>query len=332
MSRAVKASISAVITIGVLLTSGSVKASAGRPPQSPMNAPPPTTEPVDQDDDGEFSREVDGGYSDRPGTDGSSGSGSGGGGGGSSSPVPCVWFAPPATEATADSLNELFGVVEVILASLAPNVTLDVEFYVEGGSLRRWNGVGGRFEEFQVADCTRATEPSVATGDVRWAEVTDPSPAVLIPALRLVVTGRIGLPESQISPPAEAPVNLGLWLAVEDSGPIVVAGQLGPLWARGTATLTSTTFDPGNGSGSITCAGAGTPITDPDTVGEGPCGYTYRSLGDVRDDDLDITIAATWTIVWETSDGNGSADPPETLTRTTGVPYDVYEIQTVGGT
>lgn len=337
-----------VRTLVALLTGASLlvgsAAHAGGPADEP--APPPP----EDGDDGTFRREMEVDESETSGSDGSSdggeestgasddgdgesGGGSGDGDGESVEPppvIPCTWSAPPSSQSMADSLNTVFTTIESIIGGLVPGSVFDVEFFVEGGTLRRWNGSSGEAEQYQVADCTGANEPGVVTGDVRWRVVAPPTPAVLIPGLRLVVSGIIEPPESAINPPAEAPVNLGLWLAVVDDGPIVAEGRLGPLWARGTATLTATTFDPGNGDGAVTCHGGGVVIEDLDTTEQGPCGYTYGSLADVNNEGLEITVRSTWTIVWETSDANASAGPPETMTRTTVVPYDVYEIQTVG--
>jgi hypothetical protein len=161
--------------------------------------------------------------------------------------------------------------------------------------------------------------------------VVDPPATILVPDTLLVVKGLIRAPSSAINPAGEAPVNLGLWFAVEDTAPIVAEGRLGPLWARGTATLASTTFDPGNGDPPVTCPVGGTPLASgSDTVDEGPCGYTYTSLDDVRGD-IAITMTTHWDITWETSDGTTSGGPVETISLSSTVPYNVYEIQTVGG-
>jgi hypothetical protein len=82
----------------------------------------------------------------------------------------------------------------------------------------------------------------------------------------------------------------------------------------------------------VVCDGGGTPMPESraNDAGEGPCGYTYTSLDDARNDDLAITITSTWTITWVTSDGAANSGPPETLVLTTTIPYDVYEVQTIG--
>ena len=42
-----------------------------------------------------------------------------------------------------------------------------------------------------------------------------------------------------------------------------------------------------------------------------------------------ISITATWAITWELSDGRTGREPTD-IVLTTSVPYEVYEIQSVG--
>ena len=225
----------------------------------------------------------------------------------------------------------LVGSVNAVLGD--EYLAFDAKYYLDVGVLHQWSGVRGRFEQYQRANCDGATDltEDEARG-YRWVEVVEPSPTILVDDVVLVVEGLIQAPRSAINPPSEVPVNLGLWLAVDDTEPIVAEGRLGPLWARGTATLASTTFDPGNGDSPVTCTGGGSPLpaSEQDTVDEGPCGYTYTSLDDVRGD-LAITLTTHWEVTWETSGGDTSGGPVETLSLSSTVPYDVYEIQTVGG-
>lgn len=301
--------------VAVVSFNGAQTGTAGTPPD---------------DSDGEFERGIERPEEREPGEPGDTDEG---GTEGDKPPepvyVPCRWSAPPTAQDTVDSLNAIMTLLDSTIGQLIKSIAFEVEYFRESGVLRRWNPARDRFEQYELADCSRAeNEPAVSSGDVRWVSVVPPSPSILIPGLRLVVGGIIRPPESQISPTDRAPVNLGLWFAVADRGPIVAEGRLGPLWARGTATLTSTTFDPGDGSNPIACDGAGVPINDSDTIEQGPCGYTYTSLDDVADD-LEITIRSTWTITWTTSD-SPNPEPPETMLRTSVLPYDVYEIQTVG--
>jgi hypothetical protein len=82
----------------------------------------------------------------------------------------------------------------------------------------------------------------------------------------------------------------------------------------------------------VACAGGGTPMpaSQANDAGQGPCGFTYTSLDEVRNADLTITITSIWTITWATSDGAANPNPPETLVLATTIPYDVYEVQTIG--
>lgn len=280
-----------------------------------------TGEPADG---GEFSRELEKAPTEQPGDDEGVDEGV-------DEPVKisCTWTATPASEDAVTVLNMFFEILTMI--PLIGGDRFDIEYYSIDQTLQRWGEARGRFERREQANCAGATmlTPEEIDG-YRWRVVDPPQAAILIPGLRLVVSGRIDLPVPAISPPTEAPVNLGLWLAVTDEGTIIVEGALGPLWARATAEHTSTTFDPGNGSDPIECSGVGTPIVDPDIVEEGPCGYTYRSLADVTNDDLRITVTTTWTVTWETSDGSSDGEPPLVISRSVSTPYNVYEIQTVG--
>jgi hypothetical protein len=134
-------------------------------------------------------------------------------------------------------------------------------------------------------------------------------------------------PSLDMSPSAEAGgiVNLGLWLALAGQDPVTVRAEAGSLWAEATATLTSTSWDMGNGD-VVSCDGAGTPIVDTDTLDAGPCGYTYRTSSP-EDAPYQMTVTATWAVTYRSSASAGSAG---TVDRASSVDYDVDEIQTVG--
>lgn len=134
-------------------------------------------------------------------------------------------------------------------------------------------------------------------------------------------------PKLDISPAADTGgiVNLGLWLALVAQDPITVRAEAGSLWAEATVTLTSTTWEMGNGD-VVECDGVGVPIVDPDTFDQGPCGYTYLTSSP-EEDPYQLAVTATWTVTYRSSAGSGSVAPAE---RTVTVAYDVDEIQTVG--
>ena len=66
----------------------------------------------------------------------------------------------------------------------------------------------------------------------------------------------------------------------------------------------------------------GVPITDLDTIEEGPCGYTYGESGAYT-----LSATTTWLLPYTSSGGAGSLAP---MDRTSTFDYTVREIQTVG--
>lgn len=245
-------------------------------------------------------------------------------------PIPCAWFGFLASDGDADRYNDITAqIVDIINTVVDTNLVISITYYSEDGRLHRWSEARDRFEQHQIADCSRATDPGgVTSGDGRWVAVLPPSPAILLPAASRQATKPISPPAPTLSPAGRAPVNLGMWLAVEPVGPISVRVDLGPLWAETTATMVSTSFDPGNGDAPVVCVGHGTPIPESkkNSIEEGPCGYTYTA--DTNGESLEFTITSTWTVTWELSDGRTGSEPD--IVVATVLPYEVYEIQTVG--
>ncbi len=245
-------------------------------------------------------------------------------------PVGCDWFVYRASDADADAYNDAFGsIIDVINIVVGAKIRVTITFFSDLGRLHRWNDVNGKFEQHQVADCSRATDPAgVSDGDGRWVVVGPPDPAILLPGATEQATKPITTPLPTLSPAARAPVNLGMWLSVQPAGPIVARAELGPLWAETTATLATTSFDLGTGDAPVVCDGHGTPIPDnkKNSIDQGPCGYTYRADSDGGS--FDITITSTWTVTWELSGGSTGSEPNIAVTAV--LPYEVYEIQTVG--
>lgn len=243
--------------------------------------------------------------------------------------IPCTWIPTSATAEHADALNTIYDVIAVIInAVVGGTFVVQVTFYSEDGVLHRFDEETGRYEFHVVADCTGATHPGGwSTGDSDWWVSSDPDPAILLPGATREATKPITLPVPDISPGTEGVVNLGMWFAVEPAGPISVEARLGPtVWARTTATMAETTFDPGNGDPPVRCDGHGTPIPESelDSIEAGPCGYTYPAAVEGGA----ITITSTWWVTWELSDGRTGREAD--IVVSTVVPYDVVEIQTVG--
>jgi hypothetical protein len=155
----------------------------------------------------------------------------------------------------------------------------------------------------------------------------------LIPGITDIVRGQLQPPIPNINPTAESNgiVNLGMWLAVEPQTLPPITAQAGPAtWITVTPTLTTTTYDFGNGD-TVTCDGTGIPIRDVhpdlDVIEQSPtCGYTYR-LSSPEDEPYQLTITTTWELPYTSSSGPGQIPP---LDRNLTIDYDVDEIQTLG--
>jgi hypothetical protein len=151
------------------------------------------------------------------------------------------------------------------------------------------------------------------------------SVAVLAARLHDEMWRRVPAPQPDLSPAGPGIVNLGMWLAVDVPDIPSAFARSGSNWARVTPTLASTTFDFGNGD-RTTCDGGGTAISALESIGEGPCGYTYteRSASGAP---FRITVEMTWNIWLDSSGGSRVLAP---IRRSTTFDYDVFEIQTVG--
>lgn len=160
----------------------------------------------------------------------------------------------------------------------------------------------------------------------RWIDASVSTEEVIAAAAQQV-RARIPAPALDMNPAPEdgGYVNLGLWLAIEPTEDISVTARAGYAWATVTAHLASTDWTFGNGE-SRQCDDTGTPITDLDTVDEGPCGYTYRQSS-ADDAPYELGVTANWTVSYTSNAGTGTLAP---ITPNTTVTYDVDEIQTVG--
>jgi hypothetical protein len=121
--------------------------------------------------------------------------------------------------------------------------------------------------------------------------------------------------------------------------PLTATARAGANWARVTATPSTLTFTPGDGSAPVSCRGPGV-VFDPDSsqftypgswvpVAEpGGCDYTYReSSGDYPNEEVTATVAITWNLTW-----TGSGATSGTLTQrttTTKESFVVAEMQSV---
>lgn len=146
-------------------------------------------------------------------------------------------------------------------------------------------------------------------------------------------------PAARRNPAGPALVNLATWLWLDPAGwrPLTQRTQAGPVWAQVTATPTSTTWDPGDGSAPVVCDGPGTPY-DTDRAANAQatdCSYTYRrTSGDqpqtgpsVNDRFFTVTVTTTWQVTWVGVAGTRGTLP--VLTTSSSFPLAVAQRQTV---
>lgn len=113
--------------------------------------------------------------------------------------------------------------------------------------------------------------------------------------------------------------------------PLTATASAGGNSATVTATPVSLTFDPGNGSGSVSCAGPGRPwlvADDNSPPSAGACAYRYSTVtGPGYDHPVTSAQTITWRLTWV-----GSIATHGTLTSkatVTNGPLNVLQIQTV---
>lgn len=115
-------------------------------------------------------------------------------------------------------------------------------------------------------------------------------------------------------------------------GKCTATARDGGNYATVTAKPVSLTFDPGDGSASVSCAGPGRPWrnsygSDAPSA-HGGCGYQYRRVtGPGYDHPVTSTQTITWQLTW-TGSGNTSGTLTSKTTSTTGK-LNVLQIQTV---
>lgn len=238
-----------------------------------------------------------------------------------SPPSVCTASPSPASAALVDQYNSLhhhdatgLGIIEIL-------------YYSEQGSLRRYNVAGDRFERLVRITCTDPSDPQ--NGRLRWQVTSPPDPAILLPGATRTATEQIGAPHPAISPTGDVAINLGMWLAIEQAGPYVARAAFNDaVWAETTATLATTTFDFGDGTAPVVCDGVGTaiPADRLDSPEPGPCGHVYSDHADVGSHTL--TITATWRVTWRLS--NGRTGQLADIVTSAQHAYAVYEVQTVG--
>lgn len=115
-------------------------------------------------------------------------------------------------------------------------------------------------------------------------------------------------------------VNIFTWFWDKAGfAPLSKTAVLNGVSATATATPTTLRFDPGDGSGSVTCTGPGREWRTSDGFNApsgGGCGFMYRRVtaGDVP---IKATLTVAWTVSWTGSTGAAGTLPPLSTTTTT---------------
>lgn len=184
-------------------------------------------------------------------------------------------------------------------------------------------------------------------GGVYLAVYVPPASDNVPPAVRLAgtlartVANRLQLPAPQVgqSPAGRTLVGLATWWWIEPGSwrALTQRTAAGPVWAEVTATPVSSTWDPGDGSDPLVCAGPGTAYdrSRPDSEQSTDCSYTYRRSSaeqpqtgpDPNDRFFTVTVTTTWQVSWRGSGGAGGVLPP--MRRTSTFPLAVAQRQTV---
>jgi hypothetical protein len=168
----------------------------------------------------------------------------------------------------------------------------------------------------------------------RVARAAPPSPAKL--AQRAAASFQLPLPSGHRSPSESLRykgvpytwVNLWtyFWTDAAMWRLLSATARAGGVWAQVVARPVSLTFDPGDGSPAVSCAGPGHPWVNADgndAPADG-CGFRYR---DVTDGTVTSTQTITWQLTW-TGSGNTSGTLAQRTTSTSGQ-LRVMQIQVV---
>lgn len=181
----------------------------------------------------------------------------------------------------------------------------------------------------------RCTDGSVG---IAWVPVEPVAASVQQLAQRATNRLPLPLPSPRFNPsqpttagPATL-VAIPTWLWVDSWRPVSQRTQAGGVWAEVVATPMSATWDPGDGTPVVRCAGPGTAWTP--GAKESRCEHTYaRSSAGQPRNVYTVRVVVTWRVTWTGSGGLTGTLP--LMERQTTFPIAVAERQTVvtmGGT
>jgi len=151
------------------------------------------------------------------------------------------------------------------------------------------------------------------------------------------------LPTVGLDPSGQALVNLAEWFWIPRAQwrPLTQRTAAGPVWAKVTARPVSTSWNPGDGSPAVKCAGPGTPYDRslPASAQSTECSYTYTesSAGQPQtgpnpnDRYFTVTVTTTWAVSWVGAGGANGMLPAMTRTRSFRLPVAQRETVVTGG-
>ena len=172
------------------------------------------------------------------------------------------------------------------------------------------------------------------------------SPAIaLAGSLARQALNRLALPVPSVglNPRGRALVNLPEWFWIPRSQwrTLTQRTSAGPVWAEVAARPVSTSWDPGDGSAAVTCAGPGTPYdsSQPASDQSTDCSYTYRRSSadqpqtgpNANDRFFTVTVTTTWAVTWVGSAGTGGTLPVMTRSTSFELPVAQRESVVTGG-
>jgi hypothetical protein len=160
-------------------------------------------------------------------------------------------------------------------------------------------------------------------GELTTKDLADQAYAELSPPVLAIGTapigreGLVGLPE-------------WFWIDANDYQTLQATVALAGLSATVTAKPGPLVINPGDGQGSFTCPGPGTPYntSEPASGQQSACTFLYPQPSAGQPGNVfRVSISVTWTATWTGSDGAGGTLTP--ITRTTTIALPIAQAETV---